>query len=250
MNKVRVIRIVFLVACVVVLELAVRGGLIPKRTLLPPSEMVVAMVRLVIAGKSLGDIAQTFLCVIAALAASVAAGFFLGVLIHRLARLRKALDPFFATYYAVPLFIFYPVLIAIFDLSLLPIILMGFAFAVVAMVIATLNGLDRVPRVLIKVARVHRMSRLSTALRLQLPAAAPHLFTGFKLAVAYSFIGVIASEFILAPSGLGHAIAFAYNDFDNETMYGLMLLLLIVVVTVNMVLHGWEQRLLQRWTGR
>jgi NitT/TauT family transport system permease protein len=118
------------------------------------------------------------------------------------------------------------------------------------MVIATLNGLDRVPRVLIKVARVHRMSRLSTALRLQLPAAAPHLFTGFKLSVAYSFIGVIASEFILAPSGLGHAIAFAYNDFDNETMYGLMLLLLIVVVTVNMVLHGWEQRLLQRWTGR
>ena len=58
-----------------------------------------------------------------------------------------------------------------------------------------------------------------------LPAAAPWLFTGAKLAVAYSFIGVIAGEFVLAGAGLGYAIAFAYNSFDNATMYGLMILL-------------------------
>ena len=71
----------------------------------------------------------------------------------------QALDPFFATYYAVPIFIFYPVMIAIFGLSIIPIVLMGVATAIVAMIIATLNGLDRVPRVLTKVARVHRMGR-------------------------------------------------------------------------------------------
>ena len=57
-----------------------------------------------------------------------------------------------------------------------------------------------------------------------LPAAAPHLFTGVRLAVAYAFIGVIASEFILSGEGLGYAIAYSYNNFDNRTMYGLMLL--------------------------
>jgi NitT/TauT family transport system permease protein len=97
---------------------------------------------------------------------------------------------------------------------------------------------------------MHRMREFDTALRMKLPAAAPHLFTGLKLCVAYSFIGVIASEFILAPSGLGHAIAYAYNDFDNRTMYALMLFVMIVVVTLNMLLHGWEQRLLKRWHGR
>jgi NitT/TauT family transport system permease protein len=142
------------------------------------------------------------------------------------------------------------VLIAIFDLSLFPIILMGFAFAVIAMCIATINGLDRVPRVLAKVARIHRMAEFDTALKLKLPAAAPHLFTGVKLCLAYSFIGVIASEFILAPSGLGHAIAYAYNDFDNRTMYALMLFVMVAVITLNMLLHGWEQRLLKRWQGR
>ena len=74
------------------------------------------------------------------------------------------------------------------------------ATAIVAMVISTLNGLDRVPQVLSKVARIHRMGRIATALLLKLPAAAPHLFTGVKLAVSYAFIGVIASEFILAPA--------------------------------------------------
>lgn len=250
MNSVRLIRTIFLFTCVLLLEGGVRFGLIPKRVLLPPSEMLVALMNLIMGGKVYADIAQTFLCIATSLAAAVVGGFFIGAAVHRLPRLRRALDPFFATYYAVPLFIFYPVLIAIFDLSLLPIILMGFAFSVVAMIIGTLNGLDRVPPVLMKVARVHRMSRFSTAVRLQLPAAIPHLFTGFKLAAAYSVVGVVASELILAPSGLGHAISFAYNDFDNETMYGLMLLLLIVVLVVNMQLHAWEQRLLKQWTGR
>ena len=250
MSRIGWIRLAVLLALVALLEILVRIGSIPYKTMLPPSEMLTALVRLLAAGTATRDIVQTLTCVGAALVSSVVAGFGLGVAIHRFPRVRRALEPFFATYYAVPFFIFYPVLIAIFDLSLLPIILMGFAFAVIAMCIATINGLDRVPRVLSKVARVHRMAGLDVALRMKLPAAAPHLFTGLKLAVAYSFIGVIASEFILAPSGLGHAIAYAYNDFDNRTMYALMLFVLVVVVTVNMILHGWEHRLLRRWHGR
>ena len=118
------------------------------------------------------------------IALSVVLGFAAGLAIHALPRVREALDPFFATYYAVPIFIFYPVLIAIFGLSLMPIVLIGVATAIVAMIIATLNGLDRVPRVLTKVARVHRLGRIKTAVTLQLPAAAPYLFTGVKLAVS------------------------------------------------------------------
>src|SRR6185295_5391769 len=155
-------------------------------------------------------------------------------------------DPFFATYYAVPIFIFYPVMIVIFGLSVMPIVLMGVATAIVAVIIATLNGLDRIPRVLGKVARVHRMGRAATALRLKLPAAAPHLFTGVKLAVSYAFIAVIASEFILAPSGLGRVISDAYSDFNNPRMYALMLLLVVVATIMNMIMHMLDER----WAAR
>ena len=124
--------------------------------------------------------------------------------------------------------------------------MIGFVFGAAAMVIATLNGLDRVPRVLRKVARVHGLGPVAEALRVTLPAAAPHLFTGLKLALAYCFIGVIAGEFILSGSGLGHAIAYAYDSFDNQTMYALMLFVIVLAVALNAALHAWEQRLLRR----
>jgi NitT/TauT family transport system permease protein len=137
-------------------------------------------------------------------------------------------------------------MIPIFGLSSIPIMLMGVLTAIVAMIIATLNGLDRVPRVLTKVARVHRMGGVATALQLKLPAAAPHLFTGVKLAVSYAFIGVIASEFIMAPAGLGRVISDAYSDFNNRRMYALMLLLVVVATLVNMLLHVFDQRWAER----
>ena len=58
-----------------------------------------------------------------------------------------------------------------------------------------------------------------------------------KLSVAYAFIGVIASEFILSGSGIGYAIGYAYNNFQNDDMYSLMLLVLVLVTLVNLVLN-------------
>jgi len=246
MSRVGWMRLAVIVAAVGLLEVCCRTALINPKVVIPPSDMASALFHLLASGQVNGQIVRTFGIVLLAIVISVVAGFALGVAIHAVPRIRQALDPFFATYYAVPIFIFYPVMIVIFGLSVMPIVLMGVATAIVAMIIATLNGLDRIPRVLTKVARVHRMGTVETALRLKLPAAAPHLFTGVKLVVSYAFIGVIASEFILAPSGLGRVIADAYSDFNNPRMYAMMLLLVIVATAVNMLLHVLDQRWAER----
>ena len=250
MSRAGRIRLLIIVVMIGALELACRLDFIDHRVMIPPSEMATALVAMLASGQLNDDIVRTLGVIAIAVALSVMFGFALGLVIHTLPRLRAALDPFFATYYAVPVFIFYPVMIAIFGLSLIPIVLMGVATAIVAMIIATLNGLDRIPRVLTKVARVHRMNRFATALRLQLPAAAPYLFTGVKLSVSYAFIAVIAAEFILAPAGLGRAIANAYADFDNRRMYGLMLFVLLIATVVNAGLHAWDLRWAKRRGAR
>ena len=79
-----------------------------------------------------------------------------------------------------------------------------------------------------------------------LPSALPRLFTGFKLALSYALIGVIAGEFILSGTGLGYAISFAYQSFDNRAMYGVMLFVLLVAITANGILYVWEGRLARR----
>jgi NitT/TauT family transport system permease protein len=246
MTRIGRIRLIVVVAAIAALELACRVGWINPHVLIPPSEMATTLVSLLMSGQINGDIVRTLGVVTLATVLSVVLGFALGLLIHALPRVREALDPFFATYYAVPIFIFYPVMVAIFGLSPWPVVLIGVATAIVAMIIATLNGLDRVPRVLTKVARVHRLGTLATTLKLKLPAAAPYLFTGVKLSVSYAFVSVIAAEFILSPAGLGRDIADAYADFNNRRMYALMLFLLAIAAVVNSALHAWDIRWAKR----
>src|SRR5262249_29591292 len=168
------------------------------------------------------------------------------VALHGYRALRETLDPLFATYYAVPVFAFYPLLIVLLGLGDAPQICIGFMLGVVAVIVNTLNGLDRVPPVLRKVARVQRLGTIETALEVALPYAAPYVLTGAKFAVAYSLIGVIGAEFIMSRGGMGYEISFAYNNFDNATMYPLILLILLVSIAVNGALSRWEKVLLKR----
>ncbi|MBV8839323.1 MAG: ABC transporter permease [Alphaproteobacteria bacterium] len=243
-------RIAVIVAGILALEILCRTRIISPLTLIPPSEMASVLWELIVSGKITDDIVQTFTTVALAFVLSVALGFVLGAITHALPRLRRALDPLLASYYSIPFFVFYPLLIALFGLNTIPLIVIGLVFATAAMMIATLNGLDRVPRVMEKTARVLPLSRARAVLSITLPSAAPYLFTGLKLALAYSFIGVIAGEFILSGGGLGFSIAYAYNNFDSQTMYALMMFVLAIVTLVNSVLHVIEQRLLSRRAGR
>ncbi len=74
----------------------------------------------------------------------------------------------------------------------------------------------------------------------------PSLFGGVKLALSYALIGVIAGEFILSGSGLGYAISFAYQSFDNRAMYGLMLFVLLVAIAANACCTSGKARLARR----
>jgi NitT/TauT family transport system permease protein len=189
---------------------------------------------------------ETFLTVLSAFLIAVALGVLGGAVVHAIPRLRRALDPVLASYYSVPTFIFYPLLVALMGLNMAPLVVLGVLSAAPAVVISTLAGLDHVPPVLRRVARVQRLGRARTLWLVVLPAAMPYLFSGFKLALTYALIGVIAGEFILSGNGLGYVISFAYQSFDSQTMYGLMLFVLLVAVTANGVLYVWEGRLARR----
>ena len=245
-NRVLLYRILVIVAAIVALEALCRFKVIRPTVMIPPSLMAEHLWMLLTTGAIAADLRKTVGNIVTSFVVAVIGGTIAGVVIHRLPRLRRVADPLFASYYSVPFFVFYPLFIVIFGLNDWPIIMIGVLFAGMAMVINTLNGLDRVPRVFEKVARVHRLNQVQQATLITLPAAAPHVLTGIKLAAAYSFIGVLAAEFILANSGIGYAISFAYDAFDNRTMYALVLLVLIAAILLNAALHAWEQRFLRR----
>jgi NitT/TauT family transport system permease protein len=240
------LRIVVLVGAVAFVEGLCRIGVIGAFTMIPPSQMALSLWRLLIAGKVQADMYRTLAAVGIAIGSSIIVGAIVGAVVHALPRVRRTVDPLLGAYYSVPVFVFYPMFIVMFGLNDIPKVMIGFLYAVAAMLINTLNGLDRVAPVLLKTAKVLRMGRAAITFRVVLPCAAPYLFTGVKLAIAYSFIGVVGSEFILSSGGLGYQIGFAYHDFNNPTMYALILFILSVVLVVNMTLHAWEKMLMAR----
>lgn len=240
------IRLAIVAAAIALLEALCRTGLIHRTVLLPPSEMVVSLWHILQVGELDSDILTTLRNVLLSALVASFLGFALGAVIHAVPRLRHAIEPLLASYYAIPTFMFYPIFIVVFGVGAQAIIAIAVLLSIVAMITATLTGLDRIPPVLRKTAKVFRMSPAKRAVMVDLPAAAPYLFTGVKLTFAYSLIGVIASEFILSGAGIGYAIAYAYNNFNNQRMYGLMLLVIIVAVAANTALDAVDRRLQAR----
>jgi NitT/TauT family transport system permease protein len=234
---------VILAAVVLALELICRAGLVRPTDLVPPTAMVRAMVVAFAQRETLADVQLTLSSVAISVVIAAVLGIALGIVLHAMPRLRRACEPFIASYYALPLFALYPILVVIFGIGATPIVLTGVLYAMMSVLIGTLSGLDHIPRVFRKTARVHRLGTLATVFRIYLPAAAAEVAGGITLSVSYAFVAVIASEFLLAPAGLGHAIADAYTTFRIERMYGLMLGLALVVVLINAGLRMLRVRL-------
>jgi NitT/TauT family transport system permease protein len=218
--------------------------------MIPPTEMAVSLWDILRSGRFNGDILFTLYNIVAAALLAIVLGFLLGASLHALPRLRRPLEPLLSAYYAIPTFVFYPLLIVAFGVGRAALIVMGAIFGVVAMIVNTTLGLDHVPAAVARTGSILKLDVFRQLMLVRLPAAAPHLVTGVKLAVAYSVIGIVAGEFILATAGIGKRVSFAYDNFDNPTMYGLLLLLLLGVMVVNGALSAWEKRLHRRFGQR
>lgn len=228
------------------LEFLCRSHVIPPLTLPAPSLIGLGLLDVLAHGTFNAAIVKTLTNVGLAIVLAVTVGTIAGAALHRARTLRTMLEPLFSTYYAIPIYAFYPLFIVVFGLGDAPQVTIGFLLGVISMIVSTLAGLDSVPPVLGKTASVLQLGSIATIRRVTLPYAAPYLFTGVKLAIAYAFIGVIGAEFIMSNTGLGYEIRFAYDNLDNSVMYPLILLILLIAVLVNMGLDHWERVLRTR----
>src|SRR5947209_1850671 len=102
------IRSVVLVGGAALLELLCRTGVITAFTMIPPSQIVAGLFDLLRSGRFSLDIMVTLRNVGIAIVAAMIAGPLAALALHHLPALRRILDPLFATYYAIPVYAFYP----------------------------------------------------------------------------------------------------------------------------------------------
>lgn len=243
------IRVGIVIAFVLLVEALCRFGAVRPTQLVPPSVMAEELWALMGTTDFWAQLGTSARSIVIAFVAAMLAGCSIAVILHSLPRVRSALEPLIASYYALPFFVLYPLLIVLFGMNDTPIIVIGFLYAVMAVIVGTMSGLDRLPNVLRRTGRIHRLTRFQQAVHIQIPAAAPHIFTGAKLAMGYSITGVLGSEFILANSGYGYAISFAYNNFEDRKMYALLLFLIVAITLLTILLYR-AQKSVQHRSGQ
>ena len=131
----------------VIIELLPRLGIVDRLSLVPLTEMVRQLWLLIADGILQPHLVRTLTAIVVAGVAATVTGLPLGVLLWRLQPLRRVRAPYLTTYYAIPVFAFYPLFIAVFGLGVAPVILIAWAWAVVAIVLNTVVGLNQVPEV-------------------------------------------------------------------------------------------------------
>ncbi len=245
-TKVRTVQIGLLLVGIGVFEYVTRAGLVGALTLAPPSDIVITLLELLRSGTVLDDFVRSSVSILIAFGAALLTGVTGGWIIWRYNVLQQILDPYLIAWYAMPIFAFYPMLIAIFGTGMTPIILIAYAMGVVAIIINTANGFNEVRSVHRDVGRSMMLSRWEILRYIYVPAAAPYIFTGLKLGFVYSIIGVLASEFILSNAGLGFQIAYSYNNFDTSEMFAVMILVVVLSIVINLTLLRIEDRLYRR----
>src|SRR6516165_7837038 len=211
MSRLRLYQITVVAGFILLLEALCLSGVIDKITMPAPLIILRDLFLMLLAGRYFDEIGKSLVNVLVAFASAYLVGVIIGTILHGHKTTREILDPLFATYYAIPVFAFYPLFIVMFGLGDGPQVLIGFMLAVVAVIMTTLNGLDRVSPVLKKTARVSGLNALQTARHITVPFLAPYLLPAAKPARGDADIDLIGSEGIMAGSSMDYEISYAYT---------------------------------------
>jgi NitT/TauT family transport system permease protein len=177
-----------------------------------------------------------------AVGAGLAIGFWLGF--HRLSR--DVLEPALVALYSIPKITLYPLVLLAFGLGMPAKIAFGAIHGIIPIALFTINAVRNVRPILIKTGRVMKLTPGEMVRRILFPAAAPEIFTGFRVGFALTLIGTLLGEMFAAQRGLGYLLMTAIGLHNVDVIMALTFLLILFAATVSTILLAIDRRLHRR----
>lgn len=185
--------------------------------------------------------------VLTGFALGAALGLVLGALLG-LSRLADVLlGPLFGAVRAVPSLALVPLLIlwmGIGEDSKVTLITIGAFFPVFTTVSLALRHVDKN---LVEAARAFGLNGLKLLTTVQLPAVVPAVFSGLRLALAQSWLFLVAAELIASSMGLGFLLTDSQNNGRTDRMFLAIVLLAVIGKTTDALLGVAEKWAVKKW---
>jgi NitT/TauT family transport system permease protein len=230
----RVASVSILIGGFILLEILVRAGIVPVGIVARPSDAFTDLFTLLRTADFLGALEITASVTLIALALEVVVAVPFGYFLFRHRDFGIAYTGWLAALFAAPIFLLYPLFLVVIGRNAVTLIVMGFLPGVIPLVLQVQEGFLAVSPTLINVGRSFDVSEHKIFWKIMVPAAAPSIFTGFRLALMYTMINIIAIEYLVDIGGLGRVVADRYFHFDIAGTYSA-----IFAVTAISVFFNW-----------
>jgi ABC-type nitrate/sulfonate/bicarbonate transport system permease component len=195
---------------------------------------------------ALSAIAETLEVIAIGFALSLAVGIPIGI-ISGLSRFAGSIsDPWIELVNSVPIVVLVPIIYYSIGTSFTADILIAFLFSVFSVILNTQNGVRYVSNSLAEVGRTFGASNWQFVAKIVLPASAPDIETGMKIALGRVILGAVLAEALLAQTGLGGMMMNFQATFLTNFMMATIVLLAIMGILVLQAPKILEKQLF-RW---
>ena len=171
-----------------------------------------------------------------------------GLLLWEFPYAKRLVDPFLSAFNSMPRIALAPLFILWFGIGVASKVALAFSLGFFVVLLSTYAGIRNVDPVLLRLSRSLGCSRWQQFTKIMLPWAVPGVFAGLKLALIYSFLGVITSEMIASKRGLGQLIMYYSGVLRMESVIALLVVTAVMAVAITLIADRVEARLLSNWT--
>ncbi|HUC67387.1 MAG TPA: ABC transporter permease [Stellaceae bacterium] len=211
-----------------------------------PTDIALRLYQAFATGEILPDLATTAEELVLGYVFGVALGVLGGYVLGRTPRLAAIFEPYVMAFYGIPKIALAPLFIIWFGIGLWSKVALAATMVFFLVFYNVYMGVRSVDRELVSLTQLMGASESQLSRHVYLPAAAPFVIMGMRMAIPYSVIGVIVGEFTSSVQGLGLFISQASANYDPAGVFAGIAILLLFVVLANAGAARLEKRLL-RW---
>jgi ABC-type nitrate/sulfonate/bicarbonate transport system permease component len=223
-------------------------GTLFNPALVPTPEQTLAKAwRMMLTGELFMHIAVSMRRVLVGYVIGCFVGIVVGALIGRVRIVRELADPILELIRPISPVAIVPLAMLWFGIGELSKFFVIVYATVIIVLLNTAAGVSRTPVTRIRAARCLGASEYEAFVKIILPSAVPYVLTGMRVALGFSFMGIVAAELIGASEGLGFLIMNSQMLLQTDQLFVGLLALGVVGLIVDRIFRAVLARSMRRY---
>jgi ABC-type nitrate/sulfonate/bicarbonate transport system permease component len=159
---------------------------------------------------------------------------------------RRSVFPIILLLYAIPQVVLLPLFTLGFGIGPAAKIAFGFSHGIFPVIVNVVAGMRNVNPLYLRAARAMGARQSEIVRDVVFPHMVPSFFTGLRLAMTMTLLGVILAELYVSTMGVGYFTKLFAETFDPAPLFALIGILAVMAIALNEIVRVVERRF-TRW---